>query len=243
MSGGNGEPSVVDINAPVVSIFKLKNGESITASGSASYAVSGNIGNTQEYTLSFSEKLDAASYIVKMLDSNNVAVALPIGMIATFVANDASNLAYTLSITTDNRFAFDAGQGTGVVKLQVIVADVSHNAATVNIRETVNHVDTPGVVTITGPVSSSGNPTLRFSANDIDGIASWEVIYVRFRSNAVILDPQAQAASGAGQPPSILILNGFMNNWAVGNRADVWLKIYDSFGNLTESQPIQILKI
>lgn len=137
---GGGGSSTADTTPPTVSAFSVKNGAAISASSDASYAVSGNLGTTQEYTVTFSEKLDATSYTVKMLDTNNSPVALPAGMTATLAANDANNLAYTLTITTSGSFAFDAGQTSKTVKLQATVADASHNAATLNVEETVNMV-------------------------------------------------------------------------------------------------------
>ena len=135
-----GGSSTADTSPPTVSAFSVKNGAVISVSGDASYAVSGNLGTTQEYTVTFSEKLDATSYTVKMLDTNNSPVALPTGMTATLAANDATNLAYTLTITTSGSFAFDAGQTSKAVKLQTTVADASHNAATVNVTETVGDI-------------------------------------------------------------------------------------------------------
>jgi Putative Ig domain len=135
-----GGSSTADTTPPTVSAFSVKNGAAISANSDASYAVSGNLGTTQEYTVTFSEKLDATSYTVKMLDTNNSPVALPTGMTATIAANDATNLAYTLTITTSGSFAFDAGQTSKAVKLQTTVADASHNAATVNVTETVGDI-------------------------------------------------------------------------------------------------------
>jgi hypothetical protein len=135
-----GGSSTADTTPPTVSAFSVTNGAAITASSDASYAVSGNVGTTQQYTVTFSEKLDATSYTVKMLDTNNSPVALPSGMTATLAANDPNNLAYTLTITTSGSFAFDAGQTSKAVKLQTTVADASNNVATVNVTETVNMV-------------------------------------------------------------------------------------------------------
>ena len=135
-----GSSSTADTTPPTVSAFSVKNGAAISASSDASYAVSGNLGTTQEYTVTFSEKLDATSYTVNMLGANNSPEALPSGMTATLTANDANNLAYTLTITTSGSFAFDAGQTSKAVKLQATVADASHNAATLNVVETVNDV-------------------------------------------------------------------------------------------------------
>jgi hypothetical protein len=135
---GGGGSSTADTTPPTVSAFSVKNGAAITASSDASYAVSGNVGTTQEYTVTFSEKLDAASYTVKMLDTNSSPVALPAGMTATLAANDANNLAYTLTITTNGSFVFDAGQASKAVKLQISVADIVSNTAKLNVTETVN---------------------------------------------------------------------------------------------------------
>ena len=77
---GGGSSSTTDTTAPTASAFSVKNGAAITASSDSNYAVSGNVGTTQEYTLTFSEKLNATSYSVKMLDSSNAQVALPAGM-------------------------------------------------------------------------------------------------------------------------------------------------------------------
>lgn len=149
---GGGSSSSPDTTPPSVSAFSVKNGTAITAASDASYAVSDNVGTTQEYTLTFSEKLDASSYSVKMLDSSNAQVALPTGMAATLTANDSGNQTYTLAITTTNgAFVFDAGQANKAVKLQVSVTDMATNTAKVNVTETVNM----GAPTVSANIPSS----------------------------------------------------------------------------------------
>ena len=133
-------PPTADTTPPAVNAFTVNDGAAISANSDGSYAVSGNLGTAQKYTVTFSEKLDASSYTVKMLDTNNSPVALPAGITATLAANDASNLAYTLSLTTSGSFPFDPGQTSKAVKLQTSVADASHNATTVNVTQTVNNV-------------------------------------------------------------------------------------------------------
>lgn len=137
---GGGSSNSADTTPPSVSTFSVKNGAAITAASDASYAVSGNVGTTQEYTLTFSEKLSAASYSVKMLDSSNAQVALPAGMAATLTANDAGNQTYTLTVTTSGSFVFDAGQTSKAVKLQASVADAASNSAKVNVTDTVGDI-------------------------------------------------------------------------------------------------------
>ncbi len=147
---GGGSSGSADTTPPSVSAFSVKNGAAITAASDASYAVSGNVGTTREYTLTFSEKLSAASYSVNMLDANNAPVALPTGMTASLAANDAGNQTYTLTLTTSGSFVFDAGQTSKTVKLQVSVADAASNSAKVNVTETVNFVCPAGEVYIEG---------------------------------------------------------------------------------------------
>ncbi|MEY4507727.1 MAG: hypothetical protein RL297_2305 [Pseudomonadota bacterium] len=230
---GGGGSSTADTTPPTVSAFSVKNGAAINASSDASYAVSGNVGTTQEYTITFSEKLGAASYAVQMLDSSNALVALPTGMTATLTANDASNLAYTLTITTSGSFAFDAGQTSKVVKLQATVADASQNTAKMNITETVNHVDTAGTASITGPTLSSGSVNLILSASDADGIHSWEISYIRTRNSGAD-DAPVVLVNGTGIPPTSYLTNHTML-WAVGNKSTYYLKIQDARGNTTKS--------
>jgi hypothetical protein len=138
--GGGSSLETVDKTPPKVDTFSVKNGSALTANPDASYSVSGNLGTTQEYTLSFSEKLGAAEYTVQMLDANNAPVALPAGVTATLVANDASRLSYTLTIVTNAGVVFDAGQASKTLKLQSTVADVAGNRTPVNVTETVNDV-------------------------------------------------------------------------------------------------------
>lgn len=225
---GGGSSSTADTTPPSVTAFSVTNGASVTASSDASYAVSGNVGTTQQYTVTFSEKLGATSYSVNMLDANNAPVALPTGMTATLTANDSGNLTYTLTITTNGTFVFDAGQPSKAVKLQMSVADTATNTAKVNVTETVNHVDTVGVATITGPATSTGVVTLTLSANDPDGIASWELSYVRTR-NSGNQDASVTIASGTGSPPSTYTA-ATLEFWGGGNKATYLLRIVDTFG-------------
>ena len=138
--GGGSSLETADTTPPKVDTFSVKNGSALTANPDGSYSVSGNLGTTQEYTLSFSEKLGATEYTVQMLDGNNAPVVLPAGVTATLKANDASNLSYTLKIVTDANLVFDAEQSAKILKLQFTVADVCQNSANINITETVNDV-------------------------------------------------------------------------------------------------------
>ncbi len=234
---GGGSSSTPDTTPPSVSAFSVKNGAAINTASDTSYAVSGNVGTTQEYTITFSEKLDASSYSVKMLDSSNAQVALPTGMTATLTANDAGNLTYTLAIkTTNGTFVFDAGQSSKVVKLQVAVTDAASNTVKMNVTETVNHVDTAGVAAVTGPENSSGEAVLNLSASDVDGITTWEVSYIRVRTTGV-QDSPAQWLSGSGSPPATV---DFLMPWAVSSKAIIWITIKDTYGNKTTSQTIRI---
>lgn len=225
---GGGSSSTADTTPPSVSAFSVKNGAAINAASNTSYAVSGNVGTTQEYTITFSEKLDASSYSVKMLDSSNAQVALPTGMTATLAANDAGNLTYTLAITTSGSFVFDAGQPSKEVKLQMSVADEATNSAKVNVTVTVNHVDNTGAAIVTGPTTSTGVVTLSLSANDPDGIASWELSYVRTRISGA-QDASVTILSGTGSPPNTYTA-ATLDLWGAENKATYLLKIVDTFG-------------
>lgn len=137
---GGGSTTAADTTPPVVSSFSVKGGATVAPGSDGSYAVAGDLGSTQTYTVVFSEKLAASSYPVQMLDSSNTLVALPGGMTATLIADDAGQQTYTLSVTTTGSLAFDAGQTSKAVKLQATVADAAQNSAKVNVTETVNDV-------------------------------------------------------------------------------------------------------